>query len=263
MSSCEKGHDECASYFINNFPDEINRSVDGITPLFFAIEKCYENIVNHLIGNNADVDDCGNYNQTSLFIACDKGYENIVKLLLQHNADVNKCDNNNQTPLFVACSYGYENVVKLLLQHNADVNKCDNYNESPLHKACVNNHFNCRNNYQACLLLISAGADLYYKNNKDQTPLDIYSNDPFSKNNKRIKLDEYPYQIESLKRHYKSESSWRRRRNFIMTIHNIVIKDNDKNEMNNINKNIKDPGNKLFLIVLYNRDLLRILMSYI
>ncbi|TGZ61787.1 hypothetical protein CRM22_007793 [Opisthorchis felineus] len=72
---------------------------------------------------------------TPLHWASDRGYTEIISTLLAHSADVNARDKDNQTPLHYACACGHLSGAKQLLQAGADLNAKDADGMSPLELA--------------------------------------------------------------------------------------------------------------------------------
>lgn len=139
-----------ANAFVYNNQKEITKSIQynrktgileyklglGATPLLFAAENGYTDIVKLLINNKADVNSAGMKGieeATPLCIAAHKGNKDIVKILLDNDADVNvkgtlvyNEDLKNASisrglikPIEVAKRLGYKQILKLLLQAGA------------------------------------------------------------------------------------------------------------------------------------------------
>lgn len=82
-----------------------------------ACENAHTEIVDLLLGFNADVSQCvGDECETPLHVSCEAGHVEIVRLLLHRNADVSKCDKDGRSPLYVACREGEEEIVRILLR---------------------------------------------------------------------------------------------------------------------------------------------------
>jgi len=74
---------------------------------------------------------------TPLYFACQEGYIDILEQLVENGANINKENNDDRSPLYIACLQGHENVVKYLVEHGADINKENNDDRSPLYIACL------------------------------------------------------------------------------------------------------------------------------
>ena len=76
--------------------------------------------VKALLDKGASVNSKSSYGQTPLFFACDRGYVEIVKLLIDRGADVNVEDTfYHASPLSWAAQKNRIEIVKLLLDHGA------------------------------------------------------------------------------------------------------------------------------------------------
>ncbi|OHS95321.1 hypothetical protein TRFO_38572 [Tritrichomonas foetus] len=123
--------------------NEINLNVcdsNGMTPLHYACEKGFEEIVSFLIEKCDDtiINSKGHDDMTPLHIACQNVNESIIKLLLNHpKIDVCvktvylvlftkkffKKSQNGLTPLHLACKSGNQIIISLLLKmKNIDIN---------------------------------------------------------------------------------------------------------------------------------------------
>jgi ankyrin repeat protein len=69
---------------------------------------------------------------TPLHYAADLGYVEIVKLLLERGADPKAKDNKGSTPLHWAAFFGHVDVVRVLLERGADPRIADNEGHIPL-----------------------------------------------------------------------------------------------------------------------------------
>ena len=56
---------------------------------------------------------------TPLHFAADRGFDDIVKLLLDHGADVNAVDNDDQIPLALATCCEHHDVIDTLLKYGS------------------------------------------------------------------------------------------------------------------------------------------------
>ncbi|XP_063406705.1 uncharacterized protein LOC134690646 [Mytilus trossulus] len=115
-------------------------SGSGNTPLILTCFRGYTDMVQWMLHNNVDVDQCRDDGVTGLRMVSDKGHTDIVKLLLERNPNVNLCDKNGYSPLYMASCKGHTDIVKLLLEKNPNVNLCDKNGCSPLLCASSNGH---------------------------------------------------------------------------------------------------------------------------
>lgn len=56
-----------------------------------------------------------------LNITCQNGYDNTVQLLLCNGADLNLCNVNGASPLYIACQSGHDSTEQLLLRNEEEV----------------------------------------------------------------------------------------------------------------------------------------------
>ena len=69
--------------------------------------------------NKAEITSLEECSWTPLHFAANGGYKEIVKLLLEHKAIIDSLDLDMATPLHYAAEEGHAETVKLLLEHNA------------------------------------------------------------------------------------------------------------------------------------------------
>ncbi|VDI39249.1 Hypothetical predicted protein [Mytilus galloprovincialis] len=77
---------------------------------------------------------------TPLTRACYHGYTDMVQWMLQNYVDVNQCRDDKVTRLFSASQNGHTDVVVLLLERNSNVDLCDHDGCNPLHMASQQGH---------------------------------------------------------------------------------------------------------------------------
>ena len=122
---------------------------------------------------------------TPLHKASNNGQIEVIQKLLLKGANINAQDSIGRTPLICAIDrwrvyicYGprltilgksaHLNAIKYLIDEGADVNIADTFDiATPLHKALAY----CNRNIEIISLLISAGADVNFKNGDGETPL--------------------------------------------------------------------------------------------
>lgn len=118
---------------------DLNYTSNGITPLYWAIEKERIEITKFLIGNpEVDVNKKNKSGNTPLFCAIYKENIEVVKLLLEKNsvsqakANVNQQYNKGMTLLSYAVARKNKEIVKLLLEYGADINRPDSDGSTPI-----------------------------------------------------------------------------------------------------------------------------------
>lgn len=145
---------------------------DGLTPLFYAVRRGHEAIVQMLLelGSNPNV-----YVErwwmepTPLHAAAMHGYTTICRLLLEHSADVETRNEHGYTPLLVAARWNHCETVALLLKQGANIQARDTNGVSALDWAAW------FGNLPLAQLLVDAGFDVNLKAPEDtwsaRTPL--------------------------------------------------------------------------------------------
>ena len=162
------------------------------TPLNYACRTGYMQIAKLLLENGANVNNRGHMGATPLHrlfetsvqgrSTFDEKYADYfytcAKFLINKGADVNAMDDYGSTPLHKHCMHrhiGKYYIVKALLEHGADVNARNSDGETPLHISCMN--IETMKQTLVAEFLISKGADINVKDNRDNTPFE-YIKDP-------------------------------------------------------------------------------------
>ena len=111
-----------------------------------------------------------------------------LEYLLQNGARVNDVDNTGQTALYWASYWHRPANISMLLKYGADVNLSNNNGDTPL-------HIGAKEAYVEIIkvLVSSPACDIYKKNKKGQTALDMARSKPWS-------TKDYTQVIEYLKR---------------------------------------------------------------
>ncbi|XP_063418130.1 uncharacterized protein LOC134700907 [Mytilus trossulus] len=138
--TCYNSYTDMVQWMLCNEVDVDQCRDDGITGLFMASQNGYHDIVKLLLENNSYVDLCDKNGCSPLYIASQNGHTAIVKLLLENNPNVDLCDKNGCSPLYRAIQRGHTDIVKLLLENNHNVDLCNKDGCSPLHLASQNGH---------------------------------------------------------------------------------------------------------------------------
>ena len=109
----------------------------GSTPLRHAAGEMRIDVVESLLGHNADVQIADASETTPLHCACLRDNRNaaMAKLLLKRNANINARDAWGETPLHRAVEEDNMAVAQLLLARKADTNAVDMKGRTALHKA--------------------------------------------------------------------------------------------------------------------------------
>ncbi|VDI23922.1 Hypothetical predicted protein [Mytilus galloprovincialis] len=167
--NCYDGYTDMVQWLLSNDVNVDQCRDDGVSGLFMASQKGHTDIVKLLLERNPDVNLCDNDGVRPLFMASQNGHTDIVELLLERNLDVNLCDKVGCSPLFIASQQGHNDIVKLLLEINPDVNLCDNDGCSPLFIASQQGHTDI------VKLLLERNPDVNLCNNDGRSPLILAS----------------------------------------------------------------------------------------
>lgn len=125
------------------------------SPLCCACENGYYDVVDTLLKNGVDPDECGNSFMGPIQIAARNGHVDIVKRLVESGIDVD--DHNICTPLYCACENGHMDVIEFLIASGAEIDYPFNdifCNKTALMGACENGYYDVVN------YLIKNGADI-------------------------------------------------------------------------------------------------------
>jgi uncharacterized protein len=107
---------------IENGADTHTPSVDGTTPLHWAVHNDNLDLVGRLVEAGADVNASNAYGATPLTEAAVVGNVEVIELLVEGGADVNTPGKDGQTPLMVLARGSSVAAARVLLEHGADVN---------------------------------------------------------------------------------------------------------------------------------------------
>ncbi|VDI00824.1 Hypothetical predicted protein, partial [Mytilus galloprovincialis] len=140
IDTCYDGYTDIVQWMLHNDVDVDQCRDDGATGLVMASQEGHADIVKLLLEKDPTVDVCGYNGISPLCIASFKGHTTIVKLLLEKNPNVNLCDNIGCSPLFMASQEGHTDIVKLLLGKNPNVDQCNSNGCSPLYMASQEGH---------------------------------------------------------------------------------------------------------------------------
>ncbi|VDI69484.1 Hypothetical predicted protein [Mytilus galloprovincialis] len=140
IDTCYDGYSDMIQWMLRNDVDVDQCRNDGVSGLMMASNQGHTDIVKLLLERNPDIHLCNNDGCSPLLQASQNGHTDIVKLLLERNPDVNLCDKDGLSPLLQASENGHTDIVKLLLERNPDVNLCDKNGLSPLLLASQNGH---------------------------------------------------------------------------------------------------------------------------
>uniref|UniRef100_A0AAY5KU38 Euchromatic histone-lysine N-methyltransferase 1a n=1 Tax=Esox lucius TaxID=8010 RepID=A0AAY5KU38_ESOLU len=103
---------------------------------------------------------------TPITWAIEYKYKELVLLLLSRGADVNIRDKEENIGLHWAALSGSDDITQILLDAGCDLHAVNIHGDSPLHIAARENQLEC------VILLLSRGVDVNVRNREGETPLD-------------------------------------------------------------------------------------------
>ncbi|XP_052085325.1 uncharacterized protein LOC127722974 isoform X5 [Mytilus californianus] len=165
IDTCYTGYTDMLQWMLHNDVDVDQCRDDGVTGLIMASQNGHTDIVKLLLERNPNVDLCDKNGCSPLLLASQNGHTDIVKLLLERNPNVDLCDNEDCSPLLLASKNGHTDIVKLLLERNPNVDLCDKNDCSPLLLASQNGHTDI------VKLLLEKDPNVDLCNNEDCSPL--------------------------------------------------------------------------------------------
>jgi ankyrin repeat protein len=171
--ACDEGYDEIVRVLVEHGADPLVRDTNGLTPLHWAARRGREEVCEFLLSlkndqqkPRVDVNIQDEYGVTALSFACIKGHFKVADILLKRNADVNLCNRNGTSPLHFAANEGHTDLVRHLIEHKAKINADNKEQQTPLHYACAQGHLD------VATLLLQKGAALRAQDKNGNVPLD-------------------------------------------------------------------------------------------
>jgi len=162
----------------------------GKSILMMAAEKGSLVLVQHLIEEaKADIQMRDSYNKTALSYAIEAGTENadVITYLLRFKANPNTQSNDGKTPLILAVEKGYHKTAEALLYKGSNPNTTiPRTGDNALHIAAR------KGDERMVGLLLQYNCDLNRKNKKNETGLELCSNNPRLKDFVQPKLPPAP-----------------------------------------------------------------------
>ena len=163
---------------------------NGDTALSLAVLDDDSNVINELLANGVDVNQCVN-NRTALWYAANNSFHNCVKILLDAEADPNV----GEPPLVQAARYSTVDCVKIILEAGADINRVDQHfgtmmlmgayvgkreiveiglnAGAEINTSTMAFYMPIVHNEEALMLLFAAGEDTSYFNYNEDAPASI------------------------------------------------------------------------------------------
>jgi len=134
----EKGYTIAVKLLLKAGLDKDLKTVDGDTPLLYAVYNKNIDIIKLLLDVGVDKDVKNNDGDTPLLYAvCNQNIE-IIKLLLDVGVDKDIKDKKGMTPLHYAVLTDNIEIVKILLDAGVNMNIKENYGYTPLNVALIN-----------------------------------------------------------------------------------------------------------------------------
>ena len=108
----------------------------GKTPLMYAAENGYLNIVKLFLSDNTQVNSVCHDGWSALMYATSKEALDVMAVLIAYGANLECTDHAfKQTAFLIACKQSHVQAAELLLNHKADFNVKDYYKRTALHLA--------------------------------------------------------------------------------------------------------------------------------
>ena len=121
--AAEKGYLSALKFYYKKNPSKINdprASSYNHTPLHIGVINCHIEIVKFLIFKTAEIDKRDSLGRTPLMYASEMGFLDIMKFLLNNNAFIKYKNSKNETALHRAIQGHQEEAVLLLFHRDAN-----------------------------------------------------------------------------------------------------------------------------------------------
>ncbi|KAJ2990388.1 hypothetical protein NUW58_g2975 [Xylaria curta] len=158
--------DDVVQLLIQQGADVNQRDRRGWTPLHIAARYGYRRIIELLVTNGADLD-LKIHGWTPLLLTAKDLEPRLCCFLIDNGADVTAADYHGRTPLHWASKCGEGRLVRLLIKKGADVNAEDRWGRTPLIWAVH------RERPEIVELLLHSGANVTTATREGYTPLHI------------------------------------------------------------------------------------------
>jgi ankyrin repeat protein len=144
--------------------DVNNETIEGITPLIYAVLYNRIEAVKTILKYNPVLDKMTSSYETPLIIAVKNNSPELCEILIRAGADIDITDRNGATPLHYAAINGYLEITDLLLYYNASIDDKSDDGITPLLAAIMAGYADVAD------LLIQNGANMEARSNKGFTP---------------------------------------------------------------------------------------------
>jgi ankyrin repeat protein/Tol biopolymer transport system component len=145
---------------------DVNASIPGVwvTPLSWAAENGYREVVDWLLDNGAHADV---KNNMLIRFSVTRGLSKLFNTLLSNGANFDLRNSNGGNIIHLAAEGGSVDIIKALIQDESEINKPDRYGWTPLHYAAYNDR------KDAVSFLIDNGASTNASDYSGETPYTI------------------------------------------------------------------------------------------
>uniref|UniRef100_A0A8R1U281 ANK_REP_REGION domain-containing protein n=1 Tax=Onchocerca volvulus TaxID=6282 RepID=A0A8R1U281_ONCVO len=160
IAASSRGHADICKLILQTDPQAANYvDPQQWNALRSAACNNHDTVVDLLIQNGMEVDECGEGGRTALRAAAWSGHERVVRRLLKCGADVDRQDSEGRTALMAAAFMDHANVVGILLENGALPNIVDSYGSTALHLA-LSSGAQTFDHDETFAVLIKGGSDL-------------------------------------------------------------------------------------------------------
>ena len=173
ISAVKSGNGAAVRTLLQNGADVNAPSVDGTTPLHWAVHRNDVELVDVLIRAGANVKATNRYGVAPVSLAAENGNAAVIERLLAAGADPNATLPGGETVLMTAARTGDAKAIAALIAHGAEVNPKNPRGQTPLMWAAA------KNNAAAITLLVERGADIDARTPTDVTDRRVRHNPNF------------------------------------------------------------------------------------
>ncbi|XP_041370833.1 histone-lysine N-methyltransferase EHMT2-like [Gigantopelta aegis] len=166
MYAAERNNLSCVQYLVKAGADVKEMGEDGMSCLHYAAKSGNIDIIKYLIETakmDPNIQDDGGW--TPIIWAAESQFLNVVRYLMYEGADPKVQDNEENTGLHWAAYSGNVDITELFIEAGCDINSPNEHGDRPLHISARQDHYEC------IVLLLARGADVECRNNEGDTAL--------------------------------------------------------------------------------------------